>query len=86
VHMLLVCQPPPKGKGHMLSTKIDRANGPTLRTDDPRFELSAVAAQIICACAKSVRVPDFLRGLLAKPAGLTRESTYNGSRPPPLYS
>jgi hypothetical protein len=37
------------------------------------------------ACAESVRVPSFLRDLLAKPAGLTRKPTCNGSRPPLLY-
>jgi hypothetical protein len=36
VHMFLVSQPTPKGKGHLLSTKICRADGPTLRPDGPR--------------------------------------------------
>jgi hypothetical protein len=36
------------------------------------------------ACAESVRVLSFLRDLLANPAGLNRELTCNGSRPP-LY-
>jgi hypothetical protein len=31
VHMLLVRQPPPKGRGHMLSTRNDRADGPRVR-------------------------------------------------------
>jgi hypothetical protein len=35
--------------------------------------------------AESVRVLYFLRDLLAKHAGLTREPTYKGSRPLPLY-
>jgi hypothetical protein len=35
-------------------------------------------------CVGSVRVLSFLRDLLAKFTGLTRETTYNGSRPP-LY-
>jgi hypothetical protein len=56
-----------------------------LRLDDPRFGLSVVEARTVRACAEPVRIPDFLRDFLAKPAGLTRESTYNGSRPPPLY-
>jgi hypothetical protein len=35
------------------------------------------------ARAESVRIPSFLRDLLAKSVGLTRESACNGSRPPP---
>jgi hypothetical protein len=46
---------------------------------------SAVVAPTVRACAESVRVPSFLRDLLAKTAGLAREMTCNGSRPPPLY-
>jgi hypothetical protein len=64
----------------MLSNKKDRANGPTLRSDGPR--LSALAAQTVSACVESIRVPDFLRHLLAKSEGLTREPTCNGSKPP----
>jgi hypothetical protein len=45
--------------------------------------LSVVAARIVCACVESVTVLDFLRDLLAKPVGLTQESTCNGFRPPP---
>jgi hypothetical protein len=85
VQMCLVQQPPPKGRGHMLSTKTDYADGPTLRLDGPRSGLSAVAAQTVHACAEPVRVPDFLRDLLAKHVGLTREPTCNGSGLPPLY-
>jgi hypothetical protein len=83
--MILVHQPPPKGRGHMLSIENDLADGSTLRPDGPRSGLFAVVARTIRACAKSVRVPDFLRMLLAKPVGLTRELTCNGSRPTPLY-
>jgi hypothetical protein len=43
-----------------------------------------VVEQMVRACAELVRVPSFLRDLLAKFAGLTREPTCNGSRPP-LY-
>jgi hypothetical protein len=43
-----------------------------------------VVAQTVRACAESVRVTSFSRDLLAKTAGLDRETTYNGSRPP-LY-
>jgi hypothetical protein len=35
--MLLVRQPPPKGRGHMLSAGNDRADGPTLSLDGPRW-------------------------------------------------
>ena len=46
---------------------------------------SAVAARTIRVCAESVRVLDFLLDLLAIPVGLTREPTYNRSKPLPLY-
>jgi hypothetical protein len=55
--MLLVRQPPPKGRGHMLRTEIDRADSPRVRR---------------------IRVPSFLRDLLAKSMGLIRETTCNG--------
>jgi hypothetical protein len=42
--MLLVRQPPPKGRGHMLNTKNVLANGPALRSDSLWYGLSAVAA------------------------------------------
>jgi hypothetical protein len=82
VHLLLVRQPPPKGSGHMMSTKNVHADGLALRPDDPRFGLSVVVAQTVRACAESVRVPDILQDSLAKHGGLTREPTCNGSRPP----
>jgi hypothetical protein len=68
-----------------LSTKNVLADDLALRLDGPRSELSVVAARTVPAYAESVRVLDFLQDLLAKPEGLTREPTYNGSRPPPLY-
>jgi hypothetical protein len=46
---------------------------------------SAVVARTVRACAESVRVPSFSWDLLTKTAGLARETTYNGSTPPPLY-
>jgi hypothetical protein len=46
---------------------------------------SAVVARTVRACAESVRVPSFSWDLLAKTAGLARETTCNRSRPPPLY-
>jgi hypothetical protein len=33
--MLLVCQPPPKGRGHMLGTENDLVDSPALRPDGP---------------------------------------------------
>jgi hypothetical protein len=35
--MLLVRQPSPKGRGHMLDTKKGLADGPALRPDGPRW-------------------------------------------------
>jgi hypothetical protein len=84
VHMLLVCQPPPKGRAYVEHRKW-HADGPALRPDGPRSGLSVVAARMVRACIESIRHPNFLQDLLAKPAGLTRESTCNRSRPPPLY-
>jgi hypothetical protein len=40
--MLLVRQPSPKGRGHMLEIKKSHADGPGLRPDGPRSGLSAV--------------------------------------------
>jgi hypothetical protein len=65
--MLLVRQPSPKGRGHMLSSKKSSADG-------PRSGQSAVVARTVRACAESVRVPSFSRDLLPKTAGLTRKS------------
>jgi hypothetical protein len=72
--MLLVRQPSPKGRGHMLETKKCLADGPTLRPDGPRSGRSAVVARTVRACTESVRVTSFLRDLLPKTAGLTRKS------------
>jgi hypothetical protein len=36
--MLLVRQPPPKGRVHTLSTCFDRVDGPALGPDDPRSD------------------------------------------------
>jgi hypothetical protein len=68
----------------VLRIEVDRADGPALRSDDPRSGRSAVVARTIRTCTESVRVPSFLQDLLAKSAGLTRETTCNGFRPP-LY-
>jgi hypothetical protein len=72
--MLLVRQPSPKGRGHMLKTKKSLADGLAQRPDGPRSGQSAVMARTVRACAKSVRVPSFSRGLLPKTAGLARET------------
>jgi hypothetical protein len=85
VHMLLVRQPPPKGRAHMLRIESGMADCPALRPNGPWFGQSAIVAQTVRACTELVKVPNFLRDLLAKPAGLTREPTCNESRPPPLY-
>ena len=70
VHMLLLRQPPPKGKGHMLRAQIDRADGPWSGQ-------SIVVARTVRACVESVSVPNSSRDLLAK-------TTCSGSIPP-LY-
>jgi hypothetical protein len=72
--MLLVRQPSPKGRGHMLSSKKSSADGPAPRPDGPRSGQSAVVAWMVRACAESVRVPSFSRDWLPKTAGLTRKS------------
>jgi hypothetical protein len=72
--MLLVRQPSPKGRGHMLKAKKSLADGPALRPDGPRSGQSAVVARTVRACAESVRVPSFSRNLLPKTAGLTWKS------------
>jgi hypothetical protein len=74
-----------KRQGAYVEHQNVQADGPALRANGPWSGLYAVAAWTIHACAKSVRVLDFLRDLLAKPVGLTRGPTFNRSRPPPLY-
>jgi hypothetical protein len=61
-------------KARGICWKLKRAS----RTVRPR-------GRTVRACAESVRVPSFSRGLLPKTAGLARETVWNGSRPPPLY-
>jgi hypothetical protein len=46
-----------------------------------RSERSVLVARMVHACAESIRVPNFLRDLSAKPTGLTQKLTCNGSRP-----
>jgi hypothetical protein len=72
--MLLVRQPPPKGRGHMLKTKKSRADGPALRPDGPWFGQSAVVARTVRTCSESVRVTSFSWDVLPKTAGLTWET------------
>jgi hypothetical protein len=67
-----------------LHQKAEAYIGPALRLDGPLSGLSTVAAWTVYSCAESVRVPDFLRNLLDKPARSTREPTCNGSRHPPF--
>jgi hypothetical protein len=70
MHMILVRQPPPKGRGIYWAPKV-----PGKR--------SALEAWTVRTCAKSITVPRFLRDLLAKLVRLTRKPTCNGYRPPP---
>jgi hypothetical protein len=63
----------------------DRADCPALRPNGPRSGRSAVVAQTVHTRAEQVRVPSFLRDLLAKSVELAREPAYNRFRPPPLY-
>jgi hypothetical protein len=65
--MLLVRQASPKGRGHMLNTKLSGR--------------STLVARTVRVCAESVSVPSFSRDLLAKTTGLARGTTCNGSRP-----
>jgi hypothetical protein len=53
--MILVRQPPPKGRGHMLNTENSSADGLALRPDGPRYRRHAVVARTVRACAESVR-------------------------------
>jgi hypothetical protein len=69
----------------MLRIESGMADCPGMRPDGPWSGQSAVVAQSVRACIELVKVPVFLRDLLAKPVGLTREPTCNESRPPPLY-
>jgi hypothetical protein len=68
----------------LLGTKMDRTDGPTLRPDGLRSGQSTLVARTDHAHVESVRVPSFLRDLLAKTTELARETDCNGSRPP-LY-
>jgi len=58
-YLLLVRSAPPKGGGHMLTTKMRDRTFRTGGADGPR--------------AEPIRVPNFLLQLLAKFTGLTRE-------------
>jgi hypothetical protein len=69
----------------LLEAKKGLADGPALRPDGPRSELSKVAARTVHACAETARVPSFSRDLLPKTMGLTWKAVRSGSRPPPLY-
>jgi hypothetical protein len=83
--MLLVCSAPPKGRGHMLGTKL-RSDGPALRPDGPRLwsGRSAPMGRMVRASVEQIRVPSFVLRLLARFAGFARKSVCKGSSPPPL--
>jgi hypothetical protein len=51
----------------MLSVRMDRADGPVKRLDVPRSRQSALVVRTVRTHVESVRVPSFLRELLAKP-------------------
>jgi hypothetical protein len=70
----------PSGRAYV-DHQIDRADSPALRLDGLWSRLSAIAAWSVRACVESTKVSDFLRDLLAKYGGLTREPTCNGSNP-----
>jgi hypothetical protein len=74
--MLLVHQPPPKGRAYV--------EHQSCQADGPRSKRSVVVAWTVHAITKSVMVPDFLQDLLAKSMELTWESTCNESRPTPF--
>jgi hypothetical protein len=65
--MLLVRQPSPKGRGHILKTKLSGRSG-------LEAGRSALGARMVRACTESVRVPSFSRDLLPKTVGLTRKT------------
>jgi hypothetical protein len=67
-----------------LSTFTKRQGAYVEHQNEPHGR-SAVVAWTVHACTESVRVPSFSRDLLPKTAGLTRETVWSGSRPPPLY-
>jgi hypothetical protein len=57
----------------LLKTKKSLADGPAQRSDGLRSGQSTVVARTVRACAESVRVPSFSRGLLPK-TRLARET------------
>jgi hypothetical protein len=74
-----------KRQGGIGWTPKGAPDGPALRPDGPRSGQSRVVARTAHVCVESIRVPSFSRDLLPKTAGLTRETVWSGSRPPPLY-
>jgi hypothetical protein len=68
----------------MLSTEKCLADSLVQRPDDLWSGWSVVVARTVRVCVESFRVLSFLQDLLAKTAGLARETTCNGSRPPPF--
>jgi hypothetical protein len=66
--MLLVCSAPPKGRGHMLGTKLSTGG-------------SAPMGRTVRASAEQIRVPSFVLRLLARFVGFARKSVCKGSNP-----
>jgi hypothetical protein len=77
-YLLLVCSAPPKGRGHMLGTKLRCGQS------DPEAGRSAPVGRTVRARAEQIRVPSFSLRLLAKIAGFARCFGGKGSSPPPL--
>jgi hypothetical protein len=74
--MLLVHQPSPKGRGHVLGRLL------VGRWFSPIGQMVRGGGETVHAYAESVRIMSLLRDSLAKSAGLTQKTTCNGSRPP----
>jgi hypothetical protein len=50
VYMLLIRQPPPKGRDHMLNTKMGNRTVRPYRSNCPRSERFIVVARTVCTC------------------------------------
>jgi hypothetical protein len=66
----------------MLGARKGWADDPALGLDSPRSRQSALVVRTVRA--ESVRIPSFLRDLLAKTTDLARDTNCNGSKSP-LY-
>jgi hypothetical protein len=64
--------------------QFELADGPALRSDDPRSGRSTPVSQTVRAYAEQFRVPSFVLRLLARFAEIARKLVCKGSNPPPL--